>query len=320
MAVFTQVSDVELCEFIQQYEKNIGEFIKLEGISGGIENTNYFLYTAKSTYVLTIFERLTFSQLPFYLELMSNLADKGICVPKPIQDINGNIINTLCSKPCTIVTKLDGVSIFSPTIDNIKDLAINVATMHIVSQEFTLKQKNLRSLDWWKETIPAIIPFINKKTADILQAELEFQENFFNSAIYKSLPKGACHCDLFRDNALFSNNKLSGIFDFYFAGVDTFLFDICVIINDWCIYRDEDNLGSINLDLYHAFIDSYQTVRRLTDNELYSINSMLRAAALRFWISRLWDWHLPRDSKLLKPHDPCHFEIILSKRIKQQIN
>ncbi len=316
MAVFTHVSDQELSSFLSQYN-DIGYLVKLEGIKGGIENTNYFLHTTKSIYVLTIFERLNFEQLPFYLSLMLHLSKKGICVPKPIENVDDNVLNSLCGKPAILVSKLEGISILEPAADNVKNLAINVAKMHLAGQDFILNQPNLRSLDWWHKTIPKILPFVSANIKNLLHSELAFQDKFFNSSVYNKLPKGACHCDLFRDNALFHDNELSGIFDFYFAGIDTFLFDICVIINDWCIYRDEEKLGQINISLYQAFLQSYQTIRKLTDEENKSINSMLRAAALRFWVSRLWDCYLPRDSKLLKPHDPYHFETILKKRITQ---
>ncbi|MFM2343520.1 MAG: hypothetical protein RLZZ210_128 [Pseudomonadota bacterium] len=328
MAVFTQVSDTDLHAFLGKYSPDIGDFIKLEGISGGIENTNYFLHTTNAVYVLTIFERLALEQLPFYLDLMANLASNGICVPNPIKDNKGNILNILCGKPATIVTKLAGSSILEPNQSNLSELGLEVAKMHMVSKvssnknnininTLSLNQPNLRGLDWWNETIPTILPFVTPDIKQKLESELEFQNIFYNSEIYKKLPQGACHCDLFCDNALFNENKLSGIFDFYFAGFDTFLFDICVIINDWCIYRDRSNpsFGKINLDLYNSFMQSYQSIRAFTPAETDAIPSMLRAAALRFWVSRLWDWYLPRDSQLLKPHDPTHFELILSKRV-----
>jgi homoserine kinase type II len=312
MAVFTQLNTIDVQDFLYTNQFNIGEYVGLDGILGGIENTNYFLHTTQATYVLTIFERLSAAQLPFYLECMQHLAQHTICAPKPITNKNGYLFSMLKNKPACIVTKLNGCSITQTNILQIKALGVEVARMHCASSDFKCHQANLRSLDWWNAVSTDIMPFIQKDQVKKLMHELTIQNAFFSSDTYHALPKGICHCDLFRDNALFDNNTLSGIFDFYFAGIDAFLFDICVIINDWCIVKQSDDTLCLDINLYNCFLQAYQSIRPLTNAEHTALPIMLKAAALRFWISRLYDWYLPRNASLLKAHPPAHFEHILA--------
>ena len=313
MAVFTHVKQQDIQSLLEKF--SIGDFKSLEGIQGGIENTNYFLTTSKNSYVLTIFERLDFEQLPFYLEVMSHLAKNNILVPLPIADNKNRILFELYGKPAAIVSKLEGKSDLKPNTEQIKSIAYEMAKMHLTSNNFAMYQPNLRSLDWWQTTIPNILDCVTLEEKKLLTSELAILSQFFNSITYKNLPQGICHCDLFRDNALFVGNKLGGIFDFYFAGIDKFLFDICVAVNDWCI-NYETKL--INKDLFNEFINAYNTIRPLTSSEQEAMPLMLRASAFRFWVSRLWDWYLPRESKLLTPHNPQHFEKILNHRINNK--
>jgi homoserine kinase type II len=189
-----------------------------------------------------------------------------------------------------------------------------LAKMHLAGADFAQHQPNLRSLYWWRETVPAILPHLSADQSALLVDEMAFQESFFASAAYRALPEGASHCDLFRDNVLFegqgSGLRLGGFFDFYFAGTDKWLFDLAVTINDWCFLEG----GALDSGRMQALVDAYQSVRPLSPDELASIAAMLRAAALRFWISRLWDFYLPRDAQMLTPHDPSHFERILRSR------
>ncbi len=311
MAVFTQLTAIDVQNFLAYNAFNIGEYINIEGILGGIENTNYFLTTTQGIYVLTIFERLNAQQLPFYLECMQHLATHNICVPQPICTKNKALFSMLKNKPACIVSKLNGHSITQPNALQMQALGAEVARMHCNSNGFKLQQPNLRSLNWWNTVSVDIIPFLDEERKNRLINTLNTQNIFFKSDVYKALPQGICHCDLFRDNTLFEGNTLTGIFDFYFAGIDTFLFDICVIINDWCI-KNDNNILFFDADLYQSFLQAYECIRPLTDIEKAALPTMLKAAALRFWISRLWDWHLPRSSSFLKPHPPMHFEHILA--------
>ena len=322
MAVFTPIELEDIAQWIDQ-DFNIGQACEIRGIHGGIENSNFFLDTAKDgkkqEYVLTIFERLTAQQLPFYLELMRHLANKGIPVPKPIENKQGDILFTLKDKPAAIVTKLPGLSRLQPESNHCALVGEMLAKMHLAGKDFSKYQENLRSLDWWQKTIPSVLPHLNTSQKELITHELKTQEEFFSSGTYDGLPQGASHCDLFRDNVLFdpkgsnaSQDQLGGFFDFYFAGTDKWLFDIAVTANDWCLADNKQDLDPARLD---AFMKAYQSVRPLTKEEQASRPLMLRAAALRFWVSRLWDFYLPRDAQMLTPHDPTHFErILLSRR------
>lgn len=187
-----------------------------------------------------------------------------------------------------------------------------LARMHLAGQSYKRQQPNLRGLPWWNETVPVVLPHLDGKAAAMLRAELAYQNHVAASASYAALPRGPVHADLFRDNAMFDGDKLTGFFDFYFAGVDTWLFDLAVCLNDWCINHAT---GAHDAPRAKAMIDAYQAVRPLTSAERELFNAQLRAGALRFWISRLWDFHLPREAALLTPHDPTHFERVLSQRI-----
>lgn len=318
MAVFTQLELVEVNDWLKNYPQ-IHQAISLVGIASGIENSNFFVDLQTSGkvehYVLTIFERLNESELPFYLLLMEHLAQKGIPVPAPLKNNRGILFTPLKNKPATLVTKLAGRSHLEPGELECQQVGAMMAKMHLAGQDFAHQQKNLRSLDWWKETIPSILNYLNTEQKILIEDELNAQINFFGSANYACLPEGPSHCDLFRDNVLFVGSEkapeLSGFFDFYFAGTDKWLFDLAVTINDWCIDRHS---GELDLPRYQALLNSYQSVRPLTAVEQASWPLMLRAAALRFWVSRLWDFYLPRDAKLLKPHDPRHFERVLLAR------
>jgi len=323
MAVFTPIELSEIAPWISQHF-SIGEATDIRGIHGGIENSNFFLDTARSgkkqEYVLTIFERLSAEQLPYYLELMRHLANKGVPVPKPIENNQGEILFSLKGKPAAIVTKLPGLSRLQPEANHCALVGEMLAKMHLAGKDFLRSQENLRSLAWWQQTIPLVLPHLNTSQKELLTHELAAQEVFFSSSHYDLLPQGASHCDLFRDNVLFdpkadsdtSKDQLGGFFDFYFAGTDKWLFDLAVTVNDWCLAENKLDLDPARFD---ALMQAYQAVRPLTKEEQASWSLMLRAAALRFWVSRLWDFYLPRDAQMLTPHDPTHFEhILLSRR------
>lgn len=322
MAVFTPLTLEEISPRIAN-DFAIGEATLLEGIHGGIENSNFFLNCQQGTqvheYVLTIFERLHFKQLPYYLELLLHLANQGIPVPKPMTNRSGHLLIEIKGKPASIVTKLPGQSELAPKEEHCAAVGEMLAKMHLAGRSFSLSQPNLRSMQWWQETVPLILPHIDEQQKELLLSEMQYQESFFQSSIYQSLPAGPCHCDLFRDNVLFTlkNNQtiLGGFFDFYFAGNDKWLFDLAVTANDWCLEEPIQNgTGEINRDRLHALLSAYIQVRPLSDAEEAAWPAMLRAAALRFWISRLWDFYLPRNAQMLTPHDPNHFERILRSR------
>lgn len=314
MAVFTEVSEQQAHDLLTQL--SIGDLVSLQGISSGIENTNYFLTTNQGEYVLTVFERLSHEQLPFYLYLMKHLAERGVAVPDPQSNNQGDILLTLLDKPAAVVNRLAGESQMQPGPAHCAAMGRNLAQMHLAALDFDQQQPNLRGLAWWNDTVPQILPFLSAEQAQLLSHEMAFQNHISTSSPYTAMPRGPVHADVFRNNVMFVGDQLSGVFDFYFAGVDHWLFDLGVCINDWCI---DDDTGVMDDARLQAMLDAYQTVRPLQAAERQMLNPMLRAAALRFWISRLWDFHLPREASMLKAHDPGHFEKVLLQRLHHPV-
>ncbi|WP_430420862.1 homoserine kinase [Methylibium petroleiphilum] len=315
MAVFTEVGFDEAAALA--HKVGLGPLEALKPIKAGIENTNYFLTAERGEYVLTLFERLSFEQLPFYLHLMKHLAGRGILVPMPQADAGGEILHALCDKPAAIVERLRGGHVMAPSAAHCQQVGAMLARMHEAGRDYPRHQPNLRGLAWWDETVPQILPFLAPAQRALLEDELAFQHSVNASASDAALPRGPIHADLFRDNVMFDEDaegrsQLTGFFDFYFAGVDRFAFDIAVCLNDWCIDLAS---GRLLEDRAAAFVTAYAEVRPLTGDELRLLPALLRAAALRFWISRLWDVHLPREASMLVPHDPTHFERVLRERI-----
>ncbi len=310
MAVFTPVSLDDLTDWATQFP--LGKPLAIKGISSGIENSNFFLTTETGEYVLTLFEQLSFEQLPFYLNLMRHLAQRGVLAPAPIANQRGEILHALHGKPAAIVTKLEGACQMAPAPVHCAAVGAMLAKMHVAAEDFEIRQPNLRGLDWWNATTPAVLPFLDDDGRHLLRAEMHYQQTFATSDTYHQLPRGPIHADLFRNNVMFDGERLTGFFDFYFAGCDTWLFDVAVTVNDWCINQDS---GELDLARVRAMLDAYHAVRPFTEAEQSAWQAMLRASALRFWLSRLYDFHLPRDAELLTPHDPGHFERILRQRI-----
>ncbi len=319
MAVFTEVAQSEAREFVSRLA--VGTLTGFRGIQAGIENSNFFVDTEQDGvtrhWVLTIFERLSAEQLPFYLQLMRHLARRGIPVPEPQADASGALLHTLKGKPAALVNKLGGGHQLAPDADHCAQVGQMLARMHIAGLDFAPVQPNLRGLAWWLETVPLVQPHLSPEQRELIDSELAYQVQLAASPAHAGLPRGAIHADLFRDNVMFEagergHERLSGFFDFYFAGVDALLFDLAVCLNDWCIDLDS---GAMADERAQAFVAAYAAVRPLTSNERRLMPALLRGAALRFWLSRLWDLHLPRDASLLKAHDPTHFERVLRARI-----
>ena len=314
MAVFTEVSPAAAQALLTRLQ--LVELRALRGIEGGIENTNYFVTTDTGEFVLTLFERLSAEQLPFYLHLMRHLAHAGIPVPEPQADARGEILHSVCGKPAAVVNKLHGRSQLAPQAVHCAAVGAMLARMHLAGQGFERQQPNLRGLPWWNETVPVVLAHLDAEQAALLQSELAYQNHIAASSAYTALPRGPVHADLFRDNVMFDGEQLTGFFDFYFAGVDTFLFDLAVCLNDWCI---DWETGAHDAARFDAMLAAYQSVRPLSAAERSLLPAMARAGALRFWISRLWDYHLPREAQVLTPHDPRHFERVLRQRIAQPV-
>ncbi len=316
MAVFTALTEPEVRQFLAHYP--VGHLVRFEGIAAGIENSNFFVDTDTGRFVLTIFERLSEEHLPAYLMLMRHLAALGIPCPDPIANRTGALQARLRGKPCALVTRLAGRSVDHPDIAHCTQVGMLLARMHRAAADFTSMPDNPRGRAWWAHTAPQVRGFLSDSQRTLLDAELADQQTFSDSADFRALPRGPVHADLFRDNVLFDERpadgtvqRLSGVIDFYFAGQDSWLYDLAVTVNDWCI---DLRSGEFAPDRLAALIAAYGQQRTLTQAEVRAWPAMLRAAALRFWLSRLHDLHCPRPAEVIEPKDPTHFERIVRAR------
>ena len=305
MSVYTPVGRAELESFLRHYD--LGALVDFEGISAGIENTNYFVTTTAGEFVLTLFEALSAEELPYFLDLMAYLAEHGVPSAHPMPDEQGRYLRTLNGKPAALVQRLPGHNVEAPNPVQCAELGKAVGHMHVVGQDFPGRRDNPRGPHWWAETAAKVLPRLAPDAARLLEAELAFQRQHAHDA----LPRGVIHADLFRDNALFVGDRLTGIIDFYYACNDVLLYDVAVTVNDWCT-TDTGELDSPRLD---AFLDAYRQERDFTAAERAAWPVMLRAAALRFWLSRLQDQLFPREGELTHIKDPDVFRQILERRI-----
>jgi homoserine kinase type II len=309
LSVYTPVSETELAAWLANY--SVGELVSCEPIKAGIENTNYFVSTTQHRYVLTLFERLPAEELPFYLNLMAHLARHGIPCPAPIADLSDQYLQRLNGKPAALVTRLAGKSVERPGTAECAELGALLARMHLAARSYAAYLENPRGPKWWRLAAREVMPFLDSHKKALLEAELAFQAQHR----FPDLPRGPVHADLFRDNALFEKGRISGVIDFYFAGVDCLLYDIAVCVNDWCLV---DPAADRRLEeaRTRALLTACHAVRPFTALEREAWPAMLRAAALRFWLSRLHDFHLPRPGMLVHAHDPEHFRDILELRMR----
>jgi homoserine kinase type II len=308
MSVYTRVTESELVGWLRRYA--VGSLCDLQGIAAGIENTNYFVTTTAGRYVLTLFERLPAADLPFYLGLMAHLARHGIPCPSPIADADGALMSTLHGKPAALVTRLPGTAVTAPRVEHCAAVGKVLGEMHVAGRTYAGTLENPRGPRWWRDTAPQVMPFLDPAAQALLAEELAFQA----AHRFDDLPRGPIHADLFRDNVLFEDTRIGGVIDFYFAGVDAWLFDVAVTLNDWCVAPD----GALDRARSDALLGAYHAVRPFTAAERGAWPVMLRAAALRFWLSRLYDFHLPRPGELVHAHDPEHFRRILELRIRDR--
>lgn len=306
MSVFTPVTPEQLRLWLKDYA--VGTLLQLQGILAGIENTNYFVTTTQGRFVLTLFEKLKPSQLPFYLNLMSHLSNHGIACPKPIANGRNEVLGELNGKPATLVTCLPGVPKLAPSVEHCAQVGEALAGMHLAGKSYAGHLDNLRGPKWWSAVAPEIYPFLTDADAEALQAEIEYQA----AQPTQALARGVVHADLFRDNVLFVEERIGGIIDFYFACVDAWIYDVAISVNDWCMGQGM----TLDQARARALLRAYHGVRPLSDAERAAWPAMLRAAALRFWVSRLYDYHLPRPGALTHAHDPRQFQHILANHVK----
>jgi len=304
MSVYTTIEKDELETFLLRY--NVGELVSYQGISAGIENTNYFVTTTEDEFVLTIFESHDADEMPYFLDLMAHLNEHKVPSAHPIVDKQGNMLQDLKNKPAALVQKLSGGSITETTTDHCAKLGAALGDLHTAGLSFDQHQDNTRGPHWWHETTVLLEDKLPAEDLDVLHEEMKFQE----AQSHADIPRGVIHADLFRDNALWKDDKLSGIIDFYFASTDVLLYDVAVTVNDWCNNQD----GTLDFNKVNAFLSTYQQHRNFSDNEKTLWPVMLRAAALRFWLSRLYAVHFPKEGEMTHQKDPQEFKTILLHR------
>jgi homoserine kinase type II len=304
MAVYTSINSSDLSNWVKEF--NLEEPVNFKGISSGITNSNYLITMPNSKYILTIFEHNSIEELPFYIDLMTYLTEENFLCPRPITNNSRQALGLLKDKPALMVSFLDGKEIATRDLKSCYLVGQYLARLHLTTNNFLQSNENTRDLSWISDM------YLNLKECLSLEDQkiIELEINYHKEIDKDELPEGIIHGDLFKDNVLFLNDKVSGFIDFYYACNEKFIYDIAIAINDWCI--DDD--GKINTLLCSDFIKGYESERRLTDNENEYLNSALRLAALRFWLSRLEDFHNAKEGVITTIKDPNHFKYILLDR------
>ncbi|MHB1515447.1 MAG: homoserine kinase [Acidiferrobacteraceae bacterium] len=297
MSVFTTVSRPELDRLLADYDA--GHLKRFEGIAAGIENTNYFVITSQGEFVLTVFEQLPRAEIPFFLELKAFLAHHGFPCAEPMARHGGAYLGEIQGKPASLVRRLFGASVVNPSPEQCRQVGDTLARLHRTAADFPQGRVNPRGPRWWTETAQSVYGRVSAEDRQILQDELAFQ----SLHRFSDLPRGLIHADLFRDNVLFQDDRLTGVIDFYYACTDPLMFDVAVTVNDWCGAVD----NGISEDHARALVAGYQQVRPFTAIERGAWPALLRAAALRFWLSRLHDLHFPRPGEITHTKDPGTF-------------
>jgi homoserine kinase type II len=305
MSVFTTVTPEQLQDWLRNYP--LGMLRDLKGIASGITNTNYFVTTESGRYVLTLFEKNPAEELPYFLDLMAHLADRGIPCPHPVANAAGAYLGILNGKPAALVTCLRGSSIENPQPKHCAAMGAMLASLHLAGQSFLPVMDNPRGPSWWTATTKAVLPFLDAAQTRLLQQELAYQAEFRGNA----LPRGVIHADLFRDNVLFDGEELTGLIDFYYACNDVLAYDLAITVNDWCV----DAQGELDAPRLRAMLRAYHEERPLNVAERQAWPALLRAAALRFWLSRLYDRHFPQPGELTHAKDPEHYRRILQAHV-----
>jgi homoserine kinase type II len=298
MAVYTEVGDAELEAFLAEYD--IGEADSFKGVAEGVENSNYLLTTTRGPYFLTLYEkRVDPRDLPFFLGLMDHLAARGINCPRPIHGRDGNALRTLAGKPAAITTFLHGLWPRRILLHHCAPVGQALAALHLAGRDFALRRPNALSVAGWRPLFDGSRHHIDPA----LQAELLAELDFFDTAWPTGLPSGVIHADLFNDNVLFLHDKLSGLIDFYFACNDTFAYDVAICLNAWCFEPDR----SFNATKARALLQGYAKVRPLCAKERAVLPLLARGAALRFLLTRLYDWVHTPPGALVKRKDPQEY-------------
>ncbi|MEL0612454.1 homoserine kinase [Marinomonas arenicola] len=311
MAVYTSLSDSDMKALVADYY--LGELVSYQGISGGVENTNYFLNTTTGKYVLTLFEEFEFDEVPYFLDVVAHLKHKGFNVPAALIDIHGERLRVVKDRPAIIVDCFPGEGLESTTVDSCSRMGSALAQLHIAGEDFPEHRESHRGETWWKTTSQALAPELEPEQAHLLLSQIDAFDDFVKQ--HPDLPKATIHGDLFFNNTLFEGDQLSAIIDFYNACHSWVMYDLAIVVNDWC---SDIDTGELDMEKYRALLHSYIHERRPNAEEILAWPHMLRIAAVRFWLSRLEAWHGAKGDpeRLAQQHDPKEFQRILEARVR----
>ena len=304
MAVYTKLSENDLNNFFSKY--SLGKLLNYEEIKEGIENTNYFVHLEKGKFILTVYEkRVEEKDLPFFVGLMKNLFNKSFPSPEPIINKNGNYISEILKKKAAVVSFLDGVSKKNLTANDCFEVGLNSAKLHSITKNLTGKRVNKLSVDSWGKIYNKVKNDCSKIDQNLPRI-IEKNLNEVEKKWPKNIPAGVIHADLFPDNIFFKDNKLSGIIDFYFSCYDFYAFEIAICFNALCFEGRNENL-SFNVTKAKRFIDGYSSIRKLTEDEKKSLKILCKGAALRFLLTRVFDYLNLTEGALVKIKDPIEY-------------
>jgi len=301
VAVYTDINEVDLKDFLSQYDA--GELLSYKGIAEGVENTNFLLHTTKDPLILTLYEkRVDRNDLPFFLGLMEHLASRGLTCPLPLPRKDGELLGELSERPAALISFLEGMWLRKPEARHCREVGAALAAMHLAGADFALKRPNALSLEGWKvlwEKSAARADEVEKG----LEAEIREELDFLAAHWPKDLPAGVIHADLFQDNVFFLGDTLSGLIDFYFACNDLLAYDVSICLNAWCF----EKTGEYNATKGMALLEGYRSVRPLSDAELAALPILARGSALRFFLTRLYDWLTTPEGALVVKKDPLEY-------------
>src|SRR5512143_432946 len=301
MAVYTDVSDEELEDFIASYA--IGALTSFKGIAEGVENSNYLVHTESGRYILTLYEkRVRREDLPYFLGLMQHLVARAISCPLPVKDRAGRTLKELAGRPAALITFLEGLWVRRPNIEHCHALGDALAHFHLAGADFPMFRANDLSLPGWRPLVQAIGAGADEVVPG-LAAEIDKELAYLEQRWPFDLPEGVIHADLFPDNVFFLGDKVSGLIDFYFACNDTLAYDVAVCLNAWCFEPD----GSFNVTKARAMLQAYEGVRPLSEAELKWLPTLARGAALRFLLTRTYDWLNTDEGALVRTKDPNEY-------------
>ena len=311
MAVYTQVDNQTLTEFLSKY--NVGTATSFKGIAEGVENSNYLLETTEAQFILTLYEkRANPADLPYFLNLMEHLASKGLPAPLPIHDKSGTALQKLAGKPACMISFLKGVSVDHTSPAHCAELGLTLAKMHKALADYDVTRKNELSLNGWKDLFEQV-----RAGADTVEPGLEKlisdELDYLTEQWPENLPTGTIHADLFPDNVLFTGEKITGVIDFYFGCTDMLVYDLAICLNAWCFDEEHEFVAT----KAKRMVEMYDIERKLNPAEIDSLPILCRGAALRFLLTRLYDWLNPVEGAVVRPKKPS--EYIKKLKFQQQV-